>query len=84
MPCLDGPARDLGLDAHLIARTRHTRTQAGMTHDQRRRNAAGAYAGTGGAAHGHPLARRAAGSRGIAAVLPILLQESITDRQRNG
>ena len=33
----------LGLDAHLLQRTRHTKTQVGLTHDQRRRNVAGAF-----------------------------------------
>jgi ComF family protein len=33
----------LGLDPHLLHRTRFTKTQVGLTHDQRRRNVAGAF-----------------------------------------
>ena len=33
----------LGLDPQLLRRTRFTKTQVGLTHDQRRRNVAGAF-----------------------------------------
>ncbi len=33
----------IAVDAHLLQRTRHTKTQVGLTHDQRRRNVAGAF-----------------------------------------
>jgi ComF family protein len=33
----------IAVDARLLQRTRHTKTQVGLTHDQRRRNVAGAF-----------------------------------------
>ena len=36
----------LGLDTHLLQRGRFTKTQVGLTHDQRRRNVAGAFSVT--------------------------------------